>query len=148
LEKHRTVAECAGCHARIDPIGFALESFDVLGGWRTKYRALGGTKKVQGYGKNGQPFEFHSALSVDSSGELPDGGAFRDIHELKGQLLKDERQIARNLAKQLIVFGTGTPVRFSDRSELEAILDRAKASQYGVRSLIHAIVASPLFQSK
>ena len=56
--------------------------------------------------------------------------------------------LARNLATQLVVFATGAPVRFGDREELEKILDRAKASEYGTRSLIHEIVQSDLFQRK
>ena len=56
--------------------------------------------------------------------------------------------VARNLAKQLVVFATGAPVRFSDRAELEQILQRASASQYGVRTLVEEIVRSELFQTK
>ena len=148
LEKHRAVESCAACHAKIDPAGFALESFDVLGGWRDHYRALGEGTKVTGTGKNGQAFAFHWGQSVDPSGVLPDGRRFEDIRSLKKLLLADERQLARNLAQQLIVFGTGAPVRFGDRAELEQILDRAQPQRYGVRSLIHEIVQSSLFQNK
>lgn len=149
LDKHRNVATCAGCHTKIDPAGFALESFDVLGGWRTQYRGVGETNNVvPGYGKNGQPFTFHLAQPVDASGELPGGGKFQDIQELKALLLKDERQIARNLARQLVVYGTGAAVRFGDRAEVEEILDRASASHYGVRSVIQSIVQSDLFLKK
>src|SRR5690606_18110211 len=82
LEKHRSVTSCASCHAKIDPPGFALESFDVFGGWRDQYRALGdGGEPVPGFGKNGQPFAFHGALPVDPSGTLADGRSFRDIRE-------------------------------------------------------------------
>ena len=56
--------------------------------------------------------------------------------------------IARNLVRQLTVFATGAPVRFSDRDEVEKILAAAKASRYGVRSLVHAIVQSELFRNK
>ena len=148
LNKHRTQESCAACHAKIDPAGFALENFDVLGGWRDRYRALGDGQKEQGIGKNGQPFAFHLGQPVDPSGVLPDGRKFEDIRGLKRLLLADQRQIARNLARQLLVFATGAPVRFGDRPELEQILDRAQPSQYGVRSLIHEIVQSTLFQTK
>jgi len=56
--------------------------------------------------------------------------------------------VARNLAKQLVVFATGAPVRFSDRAELEQILQRARVRQYGVRTLVEEIVRSELFQTK
>jgi hypothetical protein len=148
LDAHRTQATCRSCHARIDPPGFALESFDVFGGWRERYRALGDGPKVQGFGKNGQPFVFHAAQPVDSSGVLPDGRAFKDVRDLKRLLLQDERQIARNLVRQLVTYSTGAPVRFGDRPKIEAILDAAKPRGYGVKSLIHGIIASELFRNK
>ncbi len=148
LDKHRTLETCAACHAKIDPAGFALESFDVLGGFREKYRALGEGEHPRGYGKNGQPFEFHHAQTVDASGELPDGRKFNDILALKRLLLDDEKQLARNLARQFAVYATGAPVRFGDRPEIEQILERASSSHYGVKSLVHEIVQSQLFQSK
>lgn len=149
LDKHRSLATCAACHTKIDPAGFALESFDVLGGWRAQYRGLGETNNVvPGIGKNGQSFTFHLAQPVDPSGELPGGGKFKDIEGLKQLLLKDERQIARNLARQLVIYGTGAPVRFGDRPEVEQILDSSSAGNYGVKTLIHSIVQSDLFRNK
>ena len=97
---------------------------------------------------NGQAFAFHYALPVDSAGALPDGRPFKDVRELKGLLVQDERPIARNLARQLTVFATGAPVRFSDREEVERILHAARPSGYGVRSIVHAIVQSDLFRNK
>ena len=148
LAKHRSQESCATCHAKIDPAGFALENFDVMGGWRERYRALGGTEFEDGIGHNGQKFTFHAALAVDSSGQLPDGRTFSDIRSFKRLLLADEAQIARNLTRQLLVYATGSPVRFGDRAEVERILQRASARQYGVRTLIHEIVESSLFLNK
>jgi mono/diheme cytochrome c family protein len=148
LDKHRTQAACNACHAKIDPPGFALESFDVFGGWRTQYRALGDGEKAPGIGKNGQRFAFRYVQPVDASGTLPDGRKFQDVRELKRLLLADERQIARNLVGQLIVFATGAPVQFGDRPKVEAILDRAKANNYGVKSLVQAIIESEIFRNK
>lgn len=148
LAKHRSQTVCKSCHAKIDPPGFALENFDVAGGWRDRYRALGDGTNAEGIGKGGHFFEFHYALPVDASGTLPDGRSFADVRELKRLLLSDERQLARNLASQLIVYSTGAPVRFGDRPQLEAILDKAKSSDYGVSSIIDAIVQSDLFRSK
>jgi len=68
--------------------------------------------------------------------------------QLKQRLLQDERQIARNLVGQLIVFATGAPVRFGDRPKVEAILDRAQAKGYGVKSLVQLIIESELFRNK
>ncbi len=149
LEKHRDNASCAVCHRKMDPPGFALESFDVMGGYRDRYRALSGNlPAVKGFGMNGQPFTFHYALPVDSAGELPDGRAFKDIRELKKLLVQDEALIARNLVRQLTIFATGAPVQFCDREAVEKILDTEKGSQYGVRSIVHAIVQSDLFRNR
>jgi hypothetical protein len=142
LEKHRADRACAGCHAKIDPAGFALESFDVLGGFRDRYRALGdGGTRPAGIGKNGQPFEFHLAQAVDAAGTLPTGARFRDVTELKRLLSRDERQLARNLVDKLAV-------RFGDRARVEEILDRTKARRHGVRALVLALVESELFRNK
>ncbi len=148
LAKHRAQPVCAGCHAKIDPAGFALENFDVMGGWRDRYRALGGTAFAPGLGHNGQKFAFHAALLVDSSGTLPDGRGFADVRALKQLLAADEAQIARNLTRQLATYATGAPVRFSDRPAIERILATAAPNHYGVRTLITEIVQSPLFLQK
>ncbi len=148
LEKHRTLESCAACHVKIDPPGFALENFDVMGGWRDRYRSEAGGEPARGFAKSGQKFEFHLALPVDATGSLPDGRAFADIREFKRLLLADDRMIARNLARQLTVHATGAPVGFADRPEIEFLLDRAASSHYGARSLIHELVRSDLFQRK
>jgi hypothetical protein len=149
LEKHRADKSCATCHRPMDPPGFALESFDVMGAFRDRYRAVSAdVPPVTGHGMNGQKLEFHWGLPVDSAGELPDGRPFKDVRELKKLLLKDEAAVARNLVRQLTVFATGAPVGFSDRPEVEAILARAKAREFGVRTLIEELLQSPLFQNK
>ena len=99
-------------------------------------------------GKGGQKFTFHAALPVDASGQLPDGRPFQDIREFKQRLLTDEAQIARNLARQLTVYATGAPIRFGDRARIEALLQRARARNYGVRTLVHEVVQSDLFRKK
>jgi Protein of unknown function (DUF1592)/Protein of unknown function (DUF1588)/Protein of unknown function (DUF1585)/Protein of unknown function (DUF1587)/Protein of unknown function (DUF1595)/Planctomycete cytochrome C len=156
LAKHRTQESCNACHAKIDPAGFALESFDVMGGWRDRYRALGGGPFEKGIGKNGQKFVFHLGQPIDPGGELPPNlsttqptaPTFKDVRELKKLLLKDERQIARNLVQQLVIYATGAPVRFGDRAGIERILDRTAADKFPVRSLIHEIVQSEFFRNK
>jgi hypothetical protein len=146
LDRHRADPSCASCHRKIDPPGFALESFDVMGGWRDRYRAASDTAKPEpGIGFSGQRYAFHYALPVDSAGVLPGGQPFRNIVEFKRLLLQHEEQtVARNLAGQLATYATGAPVSFSDRSQIEEILRKTRASGYGVRS----IVQSSLFQNK
>jgi hypothetical protein len=149
LEKHRADASCATCHSKMDPPGFALESFDVMGAWRDRYRGADDTKPAEkGIGKNGQPFAFQYALPVDSTGVLPDGRQFTGIRDLKQLLLTDERQLAMNMAKQLTVYATGAPVRFSDRAQLEQMVQAAKADRYGLRGIVERIVQSDLFRNK
>jgi hypothetical protein len=149
LEKHRNDSSCASCHSKMDPPGFALESFDVMGGWRDRYRAVkDGVKPEDGVGLNGQAFAFYYALPVDCAGELPDGREFKDIREFKALLLQDEDRLARNLIKQLITYGTGAPVRFSDREAVERIVQRSRSRQFGLRTIVHEIIQSDVFQMK
>jgi len=148
LDKHRADPSCAGCHAKIDPPGFALESFDVLGGWRERYRSTESGEPVKGIGKNGHLFTFKDGQTVDAAGRLADGSAFKNIVDFKKAILKDERQIARNIASQLITYSTGAPVSFGDRAALESILNAAGKDRYGLRTIVHQIVQSELFTQK
>ena len=147
LEKHRTLESCAACHTKIDPPGFALESFDVMGGFRERYRALDGKTPEVGIGKNGQAFAFHNALPVEAYGEL-DAKPFKDIRDFKRLAAADDRQLARNLLGQFTVYATGAPVGFTDRAKVEAVLDGARAGRYGVRDLVRGLVTSELFLNK
>ncbi|WP_414660822.1 DUF1592 domain-containing protein [Horticoccus sp. 23ND18S-11] len=149
LAKHSADASCAACHRKMDPPGFALESFDVMGAWRDRYRGVSPDKPGEkGLGKNGQPFEWHYGLPVDSAGELPDGRPFANVREFKQLILASEAQVAGNLARQLAIYATGAPVRFSDRPQIDAIVKAAQPQAYGVRSLVHALVQSDLFLAK
>lgn len=150
LAKHTSSQSCLACHAKFDPAGFALESFDVAGGFQENYRSIGSEigKPVEGYGKNGHHFKFRLAEPVDPTGTLNDGREFKDIFDFKKLLLADERAIARNLVTQLVVYATGAKVSFSDREHIEHILDRSEHSGYGVRTLIHQVIQSELFAIK
>lgn len=150
LDKHRADVSCAACHRSMDPPGFALESYDPIGRFRARYRVLEEGDRVHGVPRSAgaQWFHFKLGLPVDASGQLANDRSFADIREFRELLLSDERQLARNLARHLIVYATGTPVGFADRPEVESLLDKAKGSQYGVRSLIHAVIQSPLFLNR
>lgn len=147
LESHRKQESCAACHAKIDPPGFALENFDVMGGFRKAYRAIDGKTPEVGIAKSGQKLKFHWALPVEADGVF-DGQKFANIVDFKKHASADERQLARNLVSQFTVFATGSPIGFTDRAKVEAILDQAAAHHYGVRDLVRGLVASDLFLNK
>ena len=148
LDKHRADPSCASCHQKIDPPGFALESFDVMGAWRKRYRASAERGKGARAKANGKPVEYKYALPVDSAGQLPDGRKFQDIREFRSHLTKSERQIARNLLHRFVGYATGAPVSFADRTEVERILDQIAPQGYGVRSMIYELIQSELFRLK
>ncbi len=135
LAQHRAAAQCAACHAQFDPAGFAMENFDVIGGWRERY----GVITDKGLNLEGPP--------VDASAELADGRAFHDVDELKSLLLADERQLALGLGLKLMPYATGRAPSTADRSELDEIVARAKDQRYGLRSLVHEIVQSRAMQA-
>ena len=153
LAKHRATENCAGCHARIDPPGFALENYDVIGGWRERYRIVTDQKnrvnnRTGPLGKYLKGYEFGLGLRVDAGDVLPDGRKFADLVEFKKLLLTDPEQIARCLTEKLVTYATGQPVGFSDHAAVGRILTEAKGADYGLRSLVHAVVGSELFRNK
>ncbi|MEK0446838.1 MAG: hypothetical protein RLZZ399_2159 [Verrucomicrobiota bacterium] len=145
LALHTQSKECASCHAKFDPVGLALENFDVFGAWRSRYRGLSEGEKVCGIDRTGKDFAYTLAAPVDASGSLQDGSRFQNIHDLKRLLAGNPRQLARNLLHQFTIYGTGTPVRFSERAHIEAILNECAPGGYRVRDLLLALIESPIF---
>jgi len=146
LDKHRRVESCASCHLLIDPPGFALESFDVMGGYRTHYRSI--DKGVDESMNRGQfRYDIRLGLPVDASGSFS-GESFSDIKGFKSLLEKDDRQIARNTLNRLLIHSTGAIATFSDRAVIEQLLDANAADGYGMRSLILSILDTPMFLHK
>ncbi|MFO0884090.1 MAG: DUF1592 domain-containing protein [Pirellulales bacterium] len=149
LAKHRDHAVCASCHAKIDPPGFALESFDVIGGFRTRYRSIGeGDPAPRG---SIDPFigiGFKLGGHVDASGEMPDEKKFSGIQEFQDLMAKDSRRLLTNLAKQLAVYSTGRPVAFSDREQIAAVVAATEKQGGGIRTLVTELVKSELFRTR
>ena len=145
LAMHTKIDSCANCHARFDPVGLALENFDILGAWRTRYRGVEEGEPVTGIDRAGHDFAYTLAGPVDASGKLLNGKTFQNINELKAIFAANPRQLARNLIHQFTIYSTGSPVRFSDRPHVEAILDANAATGFRVRDLIVALVQSPIF---
>ena len=154
LAKHRQTENCASCHTRIDPPGFALENYDVIGGWREKYRIVVSDRKFAvnnrfgPLGKYLAAYQYGLGLPVDSGDTLPDGRTFKTIEDFKKLILADPEQIARSITEKLMVYSTGHTIGFNDQKAINAILADAKKSDYGLRTLVHLIVASELFQTK
>ncbi len=149
LDKHRTNAACASCHAKMDPPGFALESFDVIGGARTRYRSIGVGDPAPRGGID--PFigiSFKLGPKVDASGVLPDGRTFSGISEFQDLLAADSDRLLKNLARQFTIYATGRNVSFSDRDQLAAIAANTQKQGGGVRTLIHELIQNDLFKTR
>jgi hypothetical protein len=149
LDKHRTNPSCASCHAKIDPPGFALESFDVIGGQRTRYRSIGaGDPAPRGTIDPFIGISFKLGPSVDASGQLPDGRAFKDINAFQDLLAADSGRLLKNLARQFATYGVGRSLSFADRAQIDAIVAATQKNGGGVRTLIDELVQSPLFSTR
>ena len=136
LDKHRSTGACQSCHVKIDPPGFALENYDVIGGWRERYRAINANGRL---GKG---------PTVDPSYKLPDGRSFEGIDGFKAMILAEPDQIARNLLEKTLVYATGASIEFADRREIDAMVADLARDNYGFRSIIHAAVQSDIFLEK
>ncbi|HWE95156.1 MAG TPA: DUF1592 domain-containing protein [Tepidisphaeraceae bacterium] len=149
LDKHRHSERCAVCHQYMDPPGFAMENYDVIGGWREWYRSQGKGDAVPLIDRTtGRTNWVRRGLPVDPSGELPDGRKFANMEEFKKLLSDQQDAIAQNLVNNLVTYSTGAGVTFADRGEVQAILQRAKPHSYGLRTLVTEVVQSRLFQTK
>ncbi|MBI1374458.1 MAG: DUF1592 domain-containing protein [Phycisphaera sp.] len=151
LDQHRNSERCATCHAKIDPPGFALESFDPIGGYRTWYRSLGEGEKLDVYANEAARHAhvrvaYRKGLPVDCTGELPGSGPFEGIRDLKAMLMKQPDRITRCVTRKLMVYALGRGDGFSDRPEIERIVAANAAQGHGLRTLVHQIVESPTFR--
>ena len=136
LDKHRNTPSCMACHKLIDPPGFALESYDVIGGWRENYRAI----QDKGAWADGPV--------VDASYYMQDGRPFENVVGFKKLALEDTEQITRNLVNQVAMYATGAEIEFADRREIDQIVEALADDNYGFRSLLHAVTQSDIFLSK
>ena len=141
LDKHRQIPSCNRCHARIDPPGFALEEFDVIGGHRRWYRTLAGK------GQRVKKTNYRFGLPVETGGQMRDGRTFGSFVEFRELLCSDPDAVAKALAEKLLVYGSGRPVSIADRRDVDSIVDATRKNDFGLRSMIHAVVDSELFLS-
>ena len=124
MEAHRANPACANCHAKMDPIGFALENFDAVGRFRTQ----------------------DGSFEVDASGELPDGTAFTGPAALKDVILQRRQEFARCFIEKLLTYAIGRGLEYYDRPVVEAILRRAEAENYRFSVVVEGIVQSEAFR--
>lgn len=148
LAKHRDVDTCAACHRKIDPAGFALENFDVIGGWRDNYRTLGEGERAK-FSRAPHTYawvRYRIGPPVDATGQTAGGEKFRDVREFKRILMSEPKSIAKGLAEKLSTYALGRRLGFSDRDDIEQIVSRVSRKRFGFRALVHEIVQSEMFQ--
>jgi hypothetical protein len=126
LEKHRSNALCASCHARMDPLGFGLENYDAIGRWRS----------------------MDGRFPVDASGALPSGKSFNGSAELKVILKADSQRFVRALAEKMLTYALGRGLELYDRPAVAEISKRLEANQFRFSELIQAIAESVPFQMR
>ncbi|MBS0261218.1 MAG: DUF1592 domain-containing protein [Planctomycetes bacterium] len=148
LARHREIESCAVCHRQMDPLGFALESFDAIGGWRDSYRISSWVRGAEPVQIEGRTMPYLRGRQVDPADTLADGRAFQNIDELKRLLLSDPDAIARALARRLVTYATGAPPTTADDPQIDALVTAARQQNYGFRTLVHAVIQSDLFRRK
>ncbi len=147
LDKHRDSDTCRSCHEIIDPPGFALESFDPIGGWRERFRSIGGGEPVD-HVVDGNKVRYRLGQPVDASCQLPSGETFDGYREFRDHLASQQDVLAKTLAIKLLTFATGREMGFSDREEIKRIVAQSKSQGYGIRDLMHLVVQSEIFRRK
>jgi len=126
LEKHRSKAACAGCHSRMDPLGFALENYDSIGRWRDE--------------DAGKP--------IDNSGEMADGTKIQGPAQLKAALMAHKDLFVRNLTNKLLGYALGRGLTLRDSCTVDAIVAEIKTKDYSAQALVESIVLSIPFRQK
>lgn len=123
MEVHRQNPACANCHAKMDPIGFALENYDAVGAFRTK----------------------DGSFDIDASGEFADGSKFAGPGDLKSIILSKREDFVRCLTEKMLTYALGRGIEYYDRPTIEKIVSAMPAQEYKIQSLIRAIVLSDPF---
>jgi mono/diheme cytochrome c family protein len=124
--QHRAAPACAGCHARMDPIGFAMENFDAVGRWRER---------------DGQQ-------PIDASGVFPEGTKFEGIPGLKKELLRQPEQFVGTVAERLLMYAIGRNLQYYDAPTVRAVMRDAEPANHTLASLVLGIVKSRPFQMR
>lgn len=133
IEAHRNHANCAACHAKIDPLGLAWDNYDAIGQWRTR------EKVAQGRGED--PL-------IDPSGLMPDGRPFKDSVHFKSLLIEDRDKVARAFIEHLCTYALRRVLTVDDQDALKAIEIEARKNQYRIKDIIRAVALSDLIRKR
>jgi len=133
LEAHRNDANCASCHAKIDPLGIAWDNYDAIGQWRTHEKVAAGV--------GADPL-------VNPSGEMPDGRTFKDASEFKRLLIADRDKFVRAFIEHLCTYGLRRVLTVDDEDEINAIAAEAKRDRAGVRDVVRSVAVSELMRKR
>jgi hypothetical protein len=136
LEIHRSLPQCARCHDKIDPLGFALENYDASGAWRER----------EGFGYKGRIGA--NDPEIDASATMPDGTAFVGVSGLQDALMQQEDLFLRCLAEKLLTYALGRELGVVDRPAVDAAVAHLRANGNTLRSLIQYVAASEPFRTK
>ena len=136
LEIHRSLAQCARCHNKIDPLGFALENYNAAGEWRVQ----------EGFGYKGRIER--DDPRIDASSAMPDGTKIDGVAGLQDAMLAKEDLFLECLASKMMTYAYGRELGLADQPTVKSIVAQMKKEQYTLRSLINAIVSSDSFASK
>ena len=148
LAKHSTSENCAGCHAKIDPPGFALESFDVIGGWRDRYRSKEKGDRPSAKVENRGVWQYKVSLPVDPTGQLADGRAFKNIKDFKQLLLAQPADVQRCLTEKLLTYATGAAPTYADGQAVADIVAKSLKQGGGLKTFVTELVLSETFRRK
>jgi hypothetical protein len=133
LEAHRNNANCASCHAKIDPLGIAWDNYDAIGQWRTREKVPAGT--------GADPL-------VNPAGEMPDGRAFKDANEFKRLLIEDRGKFVHAFIEHLCTYGLRRVLTVDDDDDINAIAAEANKNHYGVKDIVCAVALSNLMRKR
>ncbi|MEM9366314.1 MAG: DUF1592 domain-containing protein [Planctomycetota bacterium] len=147
LNKHRDLDSCRGCHQTIDPPGFALEVFNPIGGYRSRFRSLGQGDRVDQQIR-GRRVRYKLGPDVDASGVLSDGTEFANYRDFRDALAAKPRMLATALTKKVLTFATGRDMGYSDRPLIASIVDACESDGYRVRDLLERVILSEAFRRK
>ena len=139
---HQEDAQCASCHRKIDPVGFALENLDAVGQWRTEdtYQVMDEKgKPVKGAVKTWQ---------IEPSGQLHKGPAFRDYFEFRNIVASRSEAFAKGFSEVLLEYALGRPTGFRDEPLVAQMVRDAGQNNLALRGFIHSLVASSEFHTK